>query len=184
MKLACCVFAKASFMSTTSQSSLPAVPGYLYCPLLQEWRMGWLRCMSSSWTLCWNLTHSWGAEGRSYVHHADLSHIVPTLLAKEEEWTKEIWLNLIFIQLTGLQQETRKWKEVNSNLSICSLCSRCLRAHEETLQQSTHFFVLFFPLYFHFWWRFLCQAKLNRTASLFVHFNLALNLALVHRSWR
>lgn len=111
-----------------------------------------------------------------------LFHSVPTLLAKEE-WAEEIRLKLIYIQLTGPQQETQKWKEGNSNLSICSLCSRCLRAQEETLQQSTHFFVLFFPLYFHFWWRCPCQAKLDRAASLFVHFNLALILALVHRSW-
>lgn len=184
MKLTCFVPAEGLFMSTTRQSGLPTFPGYLWSPALQEWRTGWLRCTSSSWTLCWNLAHIWEAVGRSYVHHADLLHVVPTLLAKEEEWTEEIWLKLIFIQFTGLQQETQKWKEGNPNLSICSPCSRCLRAREETLQQSTHLFVLFFPLYFHFWWKLLCQAKLNRTASLFVHFSLALNLALVDKSWR
>lgn len=95
--------AEGLFMSTTRQSGLPAFPGYLYSPILQEWGMGWLRYMSSSWTLCWNLAHSWEAVGRSYVHHTDLSQIVPTLLAKQEEWTEEIRLTLIFIQFTGLQ---------------------------------------------------------------------------------
>lgn len=71
------------------------------------------------WTSGWNLAHSWETViCTSYTQHAAFSHILPTLLAKEEEWTEEIWLTPIFIYFMELWHQTEKWNEGNQEEQI------------------------------------------------------------------
>lgn len=140
------------FTSNTGQSDLPAFPDCFHSPITQEWRMGWLKHTLSCWTLGWNLAHSWEAVDTSYMHHAALSYILPTLLAKEEEWTEEIWLKPIFIQFMWLQQQTQKWKEGNQEEQIQAsvLCAADAPGPKSRHCNHQHIFcsVLFFVVSF------------------------------------
>lgn len=71
------------------------------------------------WTSGWNLAHSWETViCTSYIQHAAFSHILPTLPAKEEEWTEEIWLTPIFIYFMELWHQTEKWNAGNQEEQI------------------------------------------------------------------
>lgn len=136
------------FMSNTGQPGVPAFLQYFHSLIVHEWRMSCLRYIPSCLTLDWNLAHCWETTDTSCVYHAVFSHVLPTLLAKEEEWTEEILLKSIFIQFLGLQQQTQKWKKGNQEEQIQAsvLCAADAPGPKGRHHNHQHIFVLFCSL--------------------------------------